>query len=181
MSKKDKGWFEDPDPSLIIKGKAKARRHHDVAIKGGYKDTLREPIKPVRLEETETLHLVVDKRKIKLLEDYCADEDIELEVEGDEEDGIGVRLNAPQDKRSALLDFLGENEICVGIIEENDHEKLSDELVEKILGQQKKLAVAIDKSKTAKNVGSKRNVDDLLSWVKEPGIMDLEDVDTAED
>jgi len=52
MSKQDKGWFENPDPSLIVKGKAKARRHHEVAIKGRFKDTLRVPIEPSRPDKS---------------------------------------------------------------------------------------------------------------------------------
>ncbi len=44
-NQKGKGWNEDVDPTCINKkGKPVARRHHNVATKGEFKNTLRTPL-----------------------------------------------------------------------------------------------------------------------------------------
>jgi hypothetical protein len=59
QNKKGKGWSEDADPSCIVKGKAVARKHHEVAIKESLKDTMRTPmVAPRKKEEKEEIEAI---------------------------------------------------------------------------------------------------------------------------
>lgn len=65
-NKKNKGWQEDADPTCINKkGKPVARRHHNVAAKGDFQNTLRTPLyAPPECEELpELIEEVQSKRK----------------------------------------------------------------------------------------------------------------------
>jgi hypothetical protein len=70
QNKKGKGWSEDKDPSCIVKGKAVARKHHEVAIKDS-------------LKETERVAMVAPEPKKKEIE---AIEETEVNAEDTEDD-----------------------------------------------------------------------------------------------
>jgi hypothetical protein len=60
----------------------------------------------------------------------------------------------------------------------DENEGLAEEIVEEVQENRTESAKAKDESKTAKKVGSKEDVEDLVEWIREPGESDLEGVDT---
>ncbi len=64
MEKNNKkgGWREDADPTCINKkGKQVARRHHDVAAKGEFKNTLRTPCFAASNEDEQFANKVIEE------------------------------------------------------------------------------------------------------------------------
>lgn len=45
-SERGKGFHEEPDPTCIVKGKPKARKHHEAAIREALKSTINVPMIP---------------------------------------------------------------------------------------------------------------------------------------
>lgn len=194
-----RGWSEEQQSFLTHRGKVekKAPRHYNVSRKKDCDSgtVLEEPFaSPEKFDErnkhqkeegemvfifNENKSLAGDKKFMSLVNEF-------MNKHPDIED-MPIDLNSvriPKKYADNFMTFLAENDIEL----ENDYDAFDAEIaidklgkiVDKVQSKRKPQAVARDNSKTAKNVGDKEDADDLLSWIKEPGKSDLEDVDTEE-
>lgn len=89
--KSGKGWNEDADPTCINKkGKSVARRHHDVAAREEFQNTLRTPLfaplKPRDKEDEEFTDEIIDEVQEKLKSDVISRDSFRTAERVDDQD-----------------------------------------------------------------------------------------------
>lgn len=136
--KKGKGFYEEPDPCCIVKGKPVARKHHEVAVKKEAGKALNKPMERKSEAETEELHLTVNPNKLMTLKEYCDENKIGLRVDESfdarEEGAPAVYLQVPEAQSAALHDYLNKNKIVEGVIEDENNSTSSDP-AQKVIGE----------------------------------------------
>lgn len=169
-----KGWFEPRKDTVTNKGiRNISPRHYDVSRKKGCCNPLAKPLSPPKKtkevifkfeKNTET-----DKDFDKVMFEFFKENpEAEYDIEKN-------KLIIDKKYADALRDFLIKNDIDCDVFEDGDE---VNKIIEEVQEGRKTNAVAIDDAQTAKKVGDKEDAEDLVSWVKEPGESDLENVDT---
>lgn len=106
-NKKNKGWREPADPTCINKkGKPVARRHHNVAAKGEFQNTLRTPLfAPPKPGDEYLAEEIIEEVKSKRKPGAIArDNTITAAKVGDKEDPKDVAEWAKNPAKSDLKD-----------------------------------------------------------------------------
>lgn len=135
---KGKGFYEEPDPGCIGKdGKAKAKRHHEVAAKKEAGEALNKRMERKEAEKEE-LHIVIDPDKLLTFKGYCDENEIGFRIDEtfDIREGVAVYITPPEAKAEcdALLEFIEKNQVVEGVIEDEDNSTSSD-LAPKVIGE----------------------------------------------
>ncbi len=134
--KKGKGFYEEPDPRCIVKGKPVARKHHEVAVKKEAGEALNKPMKKGESKEAEKeeLHIVIDLEKLLNLRDFCDKNRIKFRIDEsfDIMEGVAVYITPPEAKAEcdALIEFIDKNRVAEGVIEDNS---TSSDLAPKVI------------------------------------------------
>lgn len=187
---KNRGYPEKQKPIVTHRGKIedKAPEHYRVSHKKQEcTKTISKPFAPPAPDKKESDETVIltfennvedDKEFNKLADDFFKENPkAEFTL-------FKNTVKVPEKYAEDFMDFLNENGVDFDVegTKESDINNEDDDEVEKIIDKvqedRKPQAVAQDAKKTAKKLGDKSNIDDLLEWIKEPGKSDLKDVDT---